>query len=80
VDEFNYSVQTLQCAERRQKLRAILERAILTSLDQIYICENKIINSRESLERWGVDADVFELVFPGWQTVEVSEGGTLVSF
>lgn len=80
MGKFDNSVQALQRDEGRQRVIAILERATLLYLSETFVMNDRVICSREQLERLGVDANVFELVFPQWKTVEVSESGTLVRF
>ena len=65
---------------RRSRYAAFLERLLYNSLSEIYIINPICINSKKDLERWGIDPDVFELIFPEWKKIVVDRNGVLVSW
>lgn len=78
-------VQTVQLVEGRQnpersKYASAIERAALNYLSEIYISHDVEIRSGEQLESWGIDCDVFDLIFNGWEKVVVGADGTVVYF
>ena len=78
-------MQTVQFAERRSyasrsRDRATLARLIEDYLSEIYIREEVVIHDDRGLARWGVDPEVFDLVYRGWKRIVVGETGVLIAF
>ena len=85
MEQLNNSLQTLQLQERGQDSRRsvyahFIEREINKYLLEAFINKEITIVSERGLERYGVDPKVFQLVYPNWQIVKVSEDGVFVGF
>lgn len=79
------SVQAVQFAEGRSyssgsRNAAKIARLIEDYLSEIYVRENVVIRDSRGLARWGVDPEVFDLVYGGWKRIVVSETGVLIEF
>jgi hypothetical protein len=59
---------------------SIIERGINNYLLDAFINKEITIVSDGGLERDGVDSKVFQLIYPNWQIVKVSENGVFVGF
>lgn len=78
-------MQTVQFAERRSnscggRNAAKIARLIEQYLSEIYVRNDVIIHNDRELARWGVDPEVFGLVYAGWKRIVVSETGVLIDF
>lgn len=78
-------MQTVQFAEGRSnscggRNAAKIARLIEDYLSEIYVRENVVIRDSRGLARWGVDPEVFDLVYRGWKRIVVSETGVLIDF
>ena len=49
-------------------------------LSEIYIRDDVVISDVRGLARWGVDPEVFNLVYRGWKRIVVGEDGVLIVF
>jgi hypothetical protein len=85
VGEFNNSVQKLQQQEggfdsRRGGYASIIERGIKEYLLDARIMKDITIVSDRGLERYGIDPEVFQLIYPNWSIVKVYEDSVWVGF
>lgn len=85
MEQPSNSMQTLQLQKRGLDSRrgwyaSIIEREINNYLLECYIMKDITIVSDRGLERYGVDPEIFNLIYPNWQIVKVSEDGVYVGF
>jgi hypothetical protein len=85
VEQLSNSVQALQLQEggldsRRSWYASFIEREINNYLLECYIMRDITIVSDRGLERYGVDPEIFNLIYPNWQIVKVGEDGVYVGF
>ena len=85
MGEFGNSVQDLQQQEGgfdsgRSKHAAIIEREINNYLLEARILDDITIVCDGELERYGVDPEVFQLIYPDWSMVKIYEDSVWVGF
>lgn len=85
MGKFSDGVQTVQLAEGGSNSRgsgyaATLSRLIEGYLSEIYIREDVVIHDDRELAHWGVDPEIFNLVYDEWSHITVSESGVLIRF
>ena len=85
MEQLSNSVQSVQLQEGgfhsgRGGYASIIERGINNYLLDAFINKEITIVSDGGLERDGVDSKVFQLIYPNWQIVKVSENGVFVGF
>jgi len=85
MGKFSNSMQIMQFAKRGSYsrgswIRAALARSIDEYLSEIYVGKDVVIDNNADLAGWGVDPEIFSLIYRGWNRIVVSESGVLVTF
>lgn len=85
MEQFSNSVQALQLQKGgfdsgRGKYASFVERQINNYLLECYIMNEITIVSDRELERYGIDSNIFNLIYPNWKIVRVGEDGVFVGF
>ena len=85
MEQLSNSVQALQLQEgrlhsRRSEYASFIEREINNYLLDAFIYNDIVIDSDSELRRYGINPKVFQLIYPRWKSVTVTEIGVLIQW
>lgn len=65
---------------RRSKYAVALERNIFNSLQELRLHRDIVLRTNYDLQNKGYDPEIFNLIFPGWERVDIREHEVIVTW